>query len=48
LKGLPDIRITGEDALLVYHPFRIGPRELTHEKMNIVLGKNALKYGATM
>ena len=48
MKGLPDIRITGEDALLVYHPFIVAQRELTHEKMGVVLEKNALKYGAAL
>jgi len=48
LKDLPDIRIVDLDALLVYHPFVIGKREVTHERMGVVMERNALKYGATM
>jgi hypothetical protein len=47
-KGLPDIRVDAKESLLVYHPFVMGERELTHERMGLVIEKNALKYGTTM
>ncbi len=47
-KVMPDIGIASIEPFLVYHPFTIGDRELTHEKMGVVIEKNALKYGATM
>jgi hypothetical protein len=30
----------------VYHPFRVGSRELTHETMQVTLDRTALDYGA--
>ena len=47
-QNLPFIKITPDDFLLVYHPFVIDQREFRHEKMGLVIEKNALLYGATM
>ncbi|MDQ5985369.1 MAG: hypothetical protein CSYNP_01078 [Syntrophus sp. SKADARSKE-3] len=47
-KALPDIHIVLKESLLVFQPFIIGSRELTHEKMGIVIEKNALRYGSSM
>jgi predicted RNA-binding Zn-ribbon protein involved in translation (DUF1610 family)/DNA-directed RNA polymerase subunit RPC12/RpoP len=43
---LKDMRIAAEETLLVYHPFRVGARELIHETMQIALDRKALDYGA--
>ena len=47
-KNLGDIRIAAEQSLLVYQPFKMGDRELTHETMGVVIEKNALKYSTTL
>jgi DNA-directed RNA polymerase subunit RPC12/RpoP len=43
---LKDLRIDARETLLVYHPFRVGSRELTHETMQVTLDRTALDYGA--
>jgi len=45
---LTEIDTASDESLLVFHPFIIGDREMTHEKMGLVIEKNALKYGVTM
>jgi hypothetical protein len=47
-KALPDIHVILTESLLVFQPFISGNRELTHEKMGIVMEKNALRYGSSM
>ena len=45
---LPDLRITLEDSLLVYQPFHVRRSELIHEKMGLVIGRQALAFGAEL
>ena len=42
---LKDMRIDAEETRLVYHPFRVGSRELIHETMQVTLDRTALDYG---
>lgn len=47
-KALEELRISETETLLVYHPFSVGTRELTHTGMGVVMERNALTYGKTM
>ncbi|MDD5169170.1 MAG: hypothetical protein PHN75_10155 [Syntrophales bacterium] len=47
-QNLPYIRGSLDEYLLVYHPFAIDQREFRHEKMGLVIDKNALHFGTTM
>ena len=47
-QNMPHIRIDPGDFLLVYHPFVVDRQEFRHEKMGLVMEKNALRFGATM
>ena len=46
--NLSRMQINIEDSLLVYQPFVEKGRELIHEKMKVVLDRNALTFGAFM
>jgi hypothetical protein len=46
--ALGRMQINIEDSLLVYQPFVEKGRELIHEKMRVVLDRNALTFGAFM
>ncbi|MFA5180691.1 MAG: hypothetical protein WC405_05175 [Syntrophales bacterium] len=46
--NLSRMHINIEDSLLVYQPFIEKGRELIHEKMKVVLDRNALAFGAFM
>jgi hypothetical protein len=45
LSVLPNIRVTFQDAKLVYHPFTLVRNELIHPAMKVSLESSALKYG---
>ena len=42
---LPQVRVTLDEFLLVYHPFVISRNELVHAKMGLTIDKNALEFG---
>jgi hypothetical protein len=46
--NLSRMRISIEDSCLVYQPFVERGRELIHEKMKVVLDRNALTFGTFM
>jgi len=46
--NLSSLQMNLEDSLLVYQPFIEKGRELIHERMKVVLDRNALTFGAFM
>jgi hypothetical protein len=48
LRCLPDLRASLEDSLLVYQPFLMRRNELIHEKMGLVIDRQALAFGAEL
>ncbi|HOD28246.1 MAG TPA: hypothetical protein PKH03_03455 [Syntrophales bacterium] len=45
---LKEIRVTVEEARLVYHPFLVGRSELLHERLHLTLDRTALAYGSQL
>jgi len=42
---LDDLKLSADEITLVYHPFLVGQRELTHEIMRLTIARTALNYG---